>query len=65
MPEHVDKERTWEWMRKSNLKVETEALIFAAQKQASRENVVKCNIDKTRDNIQCKRMKQLLISFVD
>jgi len=34
MPESVDKDRTWEWMRKSDLKVETEALIFAAQEQA-------------------------------
>ena len=30
MPETVDKDKTWEWTRKSDLKVETEALIFAA-----------------------------------
>ena len=28
MPETVDKDKTWEWTRKSDLKVETEALIF-------------------------------------
>ena len=31
MPETVDKDKTWDWARKSDLKVETEALIFAAQ----------------------------------
>ena len=54
MPEQIDKERTWEWMRKSDLKVETEALIFAAQEQALRTNVVKCNIDKTGSSPLCR-----------
>ena len=54
MPGDVDKERTWEWMRKSDLKVETEALIFAAQEQALRTNAVKFNIDKTRSNPLCR-----------
>ena len=54
MPEQVDKERTWEWMRKSDLKVETEALIFAAQELALRTNVVKCSIDKTENNSPCR-----------
>ena len=53
MPEQVDKDRTWEWMKKSDLKVETEALIFAAQEQALRTNVVKCNIDKTGSGPLC------------
>ena len=47
MPETVDKDKTWEWSRKSDLKVETEALILAAQEQALRTNYVKFNIDKT------------------
>ena len=38
MPETVDKDKTWEWIRKSHLKVETEALIFAAQEEALRTN---------------------------
>ena len=47
MPETVDKDKTWERTRKSDLKVETEALIFAAQEQARRTNYVKFNIDKS------------------
>ena len=38
----------------SGLKVETEALIFAAQEQALRTNAVKFNIDKTK-NMQIVR----------
>ena len=45
MPETVDKDKTWERTRKSDLKLETEALIFAGQEQALRTNYVKFNID--------------------
>ena len=38
MPETVDKDKTWEWTRKSDLTVETEALIFAAQSRTGTEN---------------------------
>ena len=31
MPEKVDKNRTWNWLVKSDLKVETEALLRAVQ----------------------------------
>ena len=34
MGEAVDKRETWRWLRKVDLKVETEALICAAQEQA-------------------------------
>ena len=34
--------------------METEALIFAAQEQALRTNVVKCNIDKTGSSPLCR-----------
>ena len=54
MPETVDKDKTWEWTRKSDLKVETEALIFAAQEQALRTNYVKFNIDKSVDSPLCR-----------
>ena len=50
MPETVDEDKTWEWTRKSDLKVETEALIFAAQEQALRTNYVKFNIGKPVDS---------------
>ena len=36
------------------MKVETEALIFAAQEQTPRTNYVKCNIDKSVDSPLCK-----------
>ena len=54
IPENVDRERTWEWMRKSGLKVEIEALIFVVQKQPLRTNAVKYNIDKTRSSPLCR-----------
>ena len=36
----TDKLATWEWLRRSDLKIQTEALIFAAQEQALRTNYV-------------------------
>ena len=41
MPETTDKDKTWEWIREGSLKVETEALICAAQEQALRTNYIK------------------------
>ena len=58
MPETVDKDKTWEWTRKSDLKVETEALIFTAQEQALRTNYVKFNIDKSVDSSLCRMCNQ-------
>ena len=58
MPETVDKDKTWEWTRKSDLKIETEALIFAAQEQALRTNYVKFNIDKSVDSPLCRMCNQ-------
>ena len=40
MPETVDKDKTWEWIRKGDLKVETGTLIFAAQEQALRQTML-------------------------
>ena len=54
MPETVDKDKTWDWARKSDLKVETEALIFAAQEQVLRTNDVRFNIDKSVDSLLCR-----------
>ena len=50
IPETLDKDKPWEWTRKSDLKVETEALIFAAQGQALRTNYVKFDIEKSVDS---------------
>ena len=54
MPETVDKDMTWEWTKKGDLKVETEALIFAATEQALRTNYVKFNIDKSVNSPLCR-----------
>ena len=58
MPKTGDKVKTWEWTRKSDLKVETEALIFAAQEQALRANYVKFNIDKSVESPLCRLFGQ-------
>ena len=58
MPETVDRDKTWEWTRKSDLEVETEALIFAAQEQALRTNYVKFNIGKSVDSPLCRMCNQ-------
>ena len=46
--------KTWEWTRKGDLKVETEALIFAAQEQPLRTNYVTFNINKSVDSALCR-----------
>ena len=50
LPEEVDKDRTWQWLSKSDLKIGTEALLCAAQQQAVRTNYVKYQIDKTSES---------------
>ena len=45
--EKVDKEKTWQWLSRGDLKVGTEALLCAAQEQAIRTNYMKYHIDKT------------------
>lgn len=54
MPEKVDKDKTWNWLVRSDLKVETEALLCAAQGKAIRTNYVKHHIDKSIDNPLCR-----------
>ena len=34
MPKTTDEKETWNWLRKTDLKVETEAMLYAAQDQA-------------------------------
>ena len=41
MPENVDKNKTWQWLSKCDLKTGTEALLCATQEQAIRKNYVK------------------------
>ena len=47
MPEDTDKERSWLWLRKWDLKIPSEALICSAQEQAVRTNYAKYRIDKS------------------
>ena len=50
MPENVDKNQTWQWLSKCDLKIGTEALLCAPQEQAIRTNYVKHYIDKTSES---------------
>lgn len=54
MPDEIDKELSWKWVAQSDLKVQTEATIFAAQEQALRTNYIKHRIDKTSENPMCR-----------
>ena len=54
MPEKVDKEKSWYWLSRGDVKVETEALLCAAQEQAIRTNYIKHHIDKSIDSPMCR-----------
>ena len=54
MPDKVDKNNTWDWLIRSDLKVETEALLYTAQEQAIRTNCVKHHIDRSIENPLCR-----------
>ena len=44
---NISHQKTWTWLRKGNLKRETESLQIAAQDNAIRTNHIKARIDKT------------------
>ena len=46
--------KTWTWIRKGNLKRETEPLLIAAQNDAIRIYYIKAKIDKTQQNYKCR-----------
>ena len=54
LPETTDKKETWNWLRKANLKVETETMLCATQEEAIRTNYVKHKIYKTAQSLLCK-----------
>ena len=54
MPEKVDKDKTWQWLSRCDLKIGTEALLCAAQEQAIRTNYVKHHIDRTSESPLCR-----------
>ena len=55
----VDKEKTWQWLSRGDIKVGTEALLCAAQEQEIRTNYMKHLIDKTSKNpcVECAGKK--------
>ena len=53
MPEEIDKDLSWKWLKQSDLKVQNEAMICAAQEQALRTNYIQNKIDKTSKNPFC------------
>ena len=52
--EDKNKNNTWRWMRKSDLKGSTKALICSAQEQSIGTNYIKYNIDKTAKSPLCR-----------
>ena len=54
MPEVEDKDLSWKWLVQGDLKVQTEAIICAAQEKVLRTNHVKKKIDKTPENPLCR-----------
>ena len=53
MPAKVDKDKTWQWLSKSDLKIGTEALC-AAQEQTIRINYKQHQIDKNSESPLCR-----------
>ena len=58
MSDVADCEKSWLWLRRSDPKCETEALICAVQEQALRTNYVKCKIDKSIESPMCRMCKE-------
>ena len=65
---NLSHEKTKTWLRKGNLKRETESLPIAAQNNAIRTNHIKARIDKTQQNSKCRLCGMsylVLYSFCD
>ena len=54
IPETAYEKETWNWLRKADLKVETKAVLCAAQEQAIQTNYVKHKIDKIAQSPLCR-----------
>lgn len=50
--------RTWDWLRQSGLKKETEGMIVAAQEQALRTRYIRKVIDKEAVNEKCRMSEE-------
>ena len=51
---NISHDKTWTWLRKGNIKRETESLLMAAQNSAIRTNHIKARTDKTQQNSKCR-----------
>ena len=51
---NISHQKTWTWLRKENLKRETESLLIAAPDNAKRTNHIKTRIYKTQQNSKCR-----------
>ena len=51
---NISHQKSWTWLRKGNLKCETESLLITAQDNAIRTNHIKARIDKTQQNSKCR-----------
>ena len=51
---NISNQKTFTWLRKGNLKRETESLLIAAQDNAIRTNHIKAKIDKSQQNRKCR-----------
>ena len=47
---NISHEKIWTWLRKGNIKRETESFLITAQNNAIRTNYIKARIDKTQQN---------------
>ena len=54
IPETTHVEESWSWLRKADLKIQTEGLICVGQEQALTTNYVKYHIDKTVESPLCR-----------
>ena len=52
--EQVKAKRSWDWLKKGDLKKETEGLITATQDQALTTNVIKTSIEKQDVSSLCR-----------
>ena len=46
--------KTWRWLRKGNLKGESEPLLIVAQNNTIRTSYITARIDKTKQNRLCR-----------
>ena len=51
---NISHQKTWTWLRKGNLKRETDSLLIAARDNAIRTNHIKGIIDKMQQNSKCR-----------